>query len=76
MVKHTQVIRRQKPTNCLSVFDHFLGLTVKVLKNICKVSDEYIPIKLFGVPLICAIAELFPSISEVGSLASQNTSND
>ena len=22
-VKHTQIIRRQKPTNCLKVFDHF-----------------------------------------------------
>ena len=31
MVKHTQTIRRQKPTNCLSVFDHFLGLTLKGL---------------------------------------------
>ena len=25
MVKHTQTIRQQKPTNCLSVFDHFAG---------------------------------------------------
>ena len=29
MVKHTQTIRQQKPTNCLSVFDHFWGLPVK-----------------------------------------------
>ena len=29
MVKHTQAIRRQQPTNCLSVFDHFVGLAVK-----------------------------------------------
>ena len=33
MVKHTQIIRRQKPTNCLSVFDHFVGLALKGLKN-------------------------------------------
>ena len=26
MVKHTQTIRRLLPTNCLSVFDHFVGL--------------------------------------------------
>ena len=31
MVKHTQTIRRQKPTNCLSVFDHFVDLARKGL---------------------------------------------
>ena len=31
MVKQTQTIRRQKPTNGLSVFDHFVGLTLKGL---------------------------------------------
>ena len=31
MVKHTQIIRRQQPTNCLSVFDHFVGLALKGL---------------------------------------------
>ena len=29
MVKHTQTIRRQQPTNCLSVLDHFVGLPLK-----------------------------------------------
>ena len=33
MVKHTQTICRQQPTNCLSVFDHFVGLALKVLKQ-------------------------------------------
>ena len=33
MVKHTQTIRWQKPTNCLSVFDHFVGLALKGLKG-------------------------------------------
>ena len=32
MVKHTQTIRRKKPTNCLSVFDHFVGLVLKGLR--------------------------------------------
>ena len=32
MVKHTQKIRRKKPTNCLSVFDHFVGLVLKGLR--------------------------------------------
>ena len=33
MVKHTQTICWQKPTNCLSVFDHFVGLMLKGLKD-------------------------------------------
>ena len=28
MVKHTQTICQQKPTNCLSVLDHFVGLAL------------------------------------------------
>ena len=28
MVKHTQTIRRQQPTNCLSVFDDFVRLAL------------------------------------------------
>ena len=31
MVKRTQTIRRQQPTTCLSVFDHFVGLVLKGL---------------------------------------------
>ena len=34
IVKHTQTIRRLLPTNCLSVFDHFLGLALKGLNFI------------------------------------------
>ena len=33
MVKHTQMIRRKLTTNCLSVFDHFVGLAVKGLNE-------------------------------------------
>ena len=29
MVKYTRAIRRLLPTNCLSVFDHFVGLGFK-----------------------------------------------
>ena len=32
MVKQTQTIRPLLPTNCLNVFDHFLGLALKGLK--------------------------------------------
>ena len=34
MVKHTQIIRRLLPKNCLSVFDHFVGLAFKGLNVI------------------------------------------
>ena len=33
MVKRTQTIRRQLQTNCLSVFDHFVGLALKGLRE-------------------------------------------
>ena len=32
MVKHTQTIRLQQPTNCLSEFDHFVGLELQGLR--------------------------------------------
>ena len=35
MAKHTQTIRRLLLTNCLSVFDHFVGLTLKGLDILC-----------------------------------------
>ena len=38
MVKHTQTIRRLLLTNCLSVFDHFVVLTLKGLN--CLSSTE------------------------------------
>ena len=31
MVKHTQTVCQEQPTNCLSVFDHFMGLGLKGL---------------------------------------------
>ena len=33
MVKHTQTIRRLLPTNCLTMFDHFVRLALKGLKQ-------------------------------------------
>ena len=41
MAKHSQTIRRQQFTNCLSGFDHFVGLVLKGLKNILKFSVIY-----------------------------------
>ena len=37
-LSNTQTIRRLLPTNCLSVFDHFVGLTLKELKIIQFIS--------------------------------------
>ena len=34
MVKHTQTSCRQKPTNCFSMFDHFVGLALKGLSPV------------------------------------------
>ena len=34
MVKHIKTIRRQKLTNCLSVFEHCVGLTLKGLTQL------------------------------------------
>ena len=31
MIKETQTTRRLFPTNCLGVFDHFVGLVLKIL---------------------------------------------
>ena len=41
MVKHTQTIRRQEPTNCLSVFDNFVGLALKGLTCTLVASFRY-----------------------------------
>ena len=37
MVKHTQTIRWLLPTNCLSMFDHLVGLALKEVRKIIHV---------------------------------------
>ena len=44
MVKHTQTIRWQQLTNCLSVFDHFVKLALKVLSWISTTLTRFIPV--------------------------------
>ena len=39
MVKQTQTVHRLLPTNCLSAFDHFMGLGFKGIK--CNDSVSY-----------------------------------
>ena len=41
MVKHTQTIRRLLPTNYLSVFDHFVGLSLKGLDYIKSLRNKF-----------------------------------
>ena len=45
MAKYTQAIHRLVPTNCLSVFDLFLELALKVLRRRCKSSHRRCSIK-------------------------------
>ena len=44
MVKHTQTTRRILLMNCLSVFNHFVGLTLKELVFSCSVAISTIQI--------------------------------
>ena len=43
MVKHTQTIRRQRPTNCLSVFEHFVELAREGLTNFKPIFHFHTP---------------------------------
>ena len=38
MIKHTQTIRGLLPTNCLSVFDHFMELALQAISDQCSIS--------------------------------------
>ena len=45
MVKYSQIVCRQQPTNCLSVFDHIMGLVLKRVKYLEKANiSEYLKI--------------------------------
>ena len=74
MVKHTQTIRQQQLTNCLSVFDHFKGLALKGLRlmilgnkeNIGKIS------KLHGDIAYCPVS---PAEINFWRKRSKNTQN-
>ena len=45
MVKQTQTIRRQQPTNYLSMFDHFAGLALKGLMKSMRFSRKYLSLR-------------------------------
>ena len=61
IVKHTQTIRRQQPTNCLSVFDHFLGLMLEGL--ICSFFDAFKVAVIFFVEI--ASIKLYKVVNSV-----------
>ena len=42
MVKYTQTICRLLPTNCLSVFDHFMGLVLERLRSFVINRKQYV----------------------------------
>ena len=52
MVRHTQTIRRQKPNNCLVVFDHSVGLALKGLTR-----SFHRPIQQFHSKIVIASRE-------------------
>ena len=63
MVKHTQIIRRQQPNNCLSVFDHYLGLALKGFILIVSPSETHSGKFLWKhIYLNLFISELFASV--------------
>ena len=47
MVKHTQIIYWQMPSNCLSVSDHFVGLTLKGLNGLTRMNLKNAAMSLF-----------------------------
>ena len=65
MVKNTQTIRRQQPTNCLSVLDHFVGVgankKTKRWNSADKLVQKWIDLSSMFVPLS---AEFYNEIYE------------
>ena len=59
MVKHTQTICRQQPTNCLSVFDHFVNLALKGLKDNYVQSTERLCISFIVTRSILSVLPLW-----------------
>ena len=53
MIKHTQTIRRKKLMDCLSVFDHFVGLSLKGLNSMtAKLQHRVSGFQLSKIPFL------------------------
>ena len=51
MVKHTQKIRRQNPTNCLGVLHHFVKLAFKGLRSLSGIARLVVVTRLVTMSL-------------------------
>ena len=69
MVKHAQIIRRMLPTNCLSVFDHYVGLLLKGLKYVLSPSFvkkiKFCPIDIVKLSLLRYHAMILSKLKEM-----------
>ena len=65
MVKQTQTIIWQQPTNCLSVFSHFEGSTLKELRGSFLANFPVPRQKSTTVALRHMCYQLFPTISKI-----------
>ena len=63
MVKYTQAILRQKPTSCLSVFDHFVGLALNK-GLITSKKDRLFSDSQYGFRSSQSTADLLPVVSD------------
>ena len=59
MVKHTQTISRQKPMNCFSVLDYFVGLAFKELGIVLRPTLPFALFDLLKHPWWMLYAKLF-----------------
>ena len=59
MVKYTQTIRRLLPTNCLSVFDHYVELAVKGLNMVFTIFMVFCLLKPALATLMCLNNPMF-----------------
>ena len=63
MVKHTETIRQQQPTNCLNVFGHFVGWRFKGQKDeqtSLKLGHSWLNMHLMSsTPSICSIKQYY-----------------
>ena len=76
MVKHTEAIRQHLPTNCFSVFDHFVGLALKELRislvNVTKsaglviFSEEILKLHFF---FFCSVYLINPFRTNISIIA-------
>ena len=55
MVKHTQTIRLLWPTNCLNMFDQFVGLALKELMFMNNEIVNQIPANIGSMALLGAV---------------------